>query len=193
MKITYCKSKNQKGFTLIEVLISVTILSIGLLGIAGLQVKGLRYTQSAFYSSQATSLAYAIADSIHANPALGDTTYLLDSPAPYYELALSYTVPTTYPSCIGTTATCAATSTTNPMATFDKNEWLKDVASSLPLGDGSITFTPIWLNTPPNIDETAIGIEYTIKIVWDDNRDGDNTDAEEQYTYTLNTAVRKSL
>src|SRR5690606_3159285 len=46
-------SSRQRGFTLLEVLVSVLVLSIGLLGIAGLQLWSLRYNTSAYQSSQA--------------------------------------------------------------------------------------------------------------------------------------------
>ncbi|MGD8568756.1 MAG: type IV pilus modification protein PilV [Gammaproteobacteria bacterium] len=55
------------GFTLIEVLIAVVILSIGLLGMAGIQVQGLRGTTSSTMRSQATILANDIAERIRVN------------------------------------------------------------------------------------------------------------------------------
>jgi len=58
---------NSKGFTLIEALIAVVILAIGLLGIAGLQATNLKNNQSAYNRSQATLLAYDMADRIRAN------------------------------------------------------------------------------------------------------------------------------
>ena len=59
--------KNTAGFTLIEVLIAVVILSIGLLGMAGIQLQGLRGTTSSNLRSDATILANDIAERIHAN------------------------------------------------------------------------------------------------------------------------------
>jgi type IV pilus assembly protein PilV len=60
---------SQKGFTLIEILVSVVILSIGLLGVASLQVQGLKNNQSAYLRSQASILAYDIADRMRTNSA----------------------------------------------------------------------------------------------------------------------------
>ena len=59
--------KRLDGFTLIEILIAVVILSIGLLGMAGIQIKGLRGTSSSGQRSQATLLANDIAERIHTN------------------------------------------------------------------------------------------------------------------------------
>lgn len=60
-------NKQPAGFTLIEVLIAVVILSIGLLGMAGIQLQGLRGTTSSTLRSDATILANDIAERIHAN------------------------------------------------------------------------------------------------------------------------------
>ena len=57
----------QRGFTLMEVLIAILILSIGMLGMAGLQTRSLQMNQSAHLSSQASYLAYEIVDRMRAN------------------------------------------------------------------------------------------------------------------------------
>ncbi len=58
--------KQQQGFTLIEVLVAVVVLSIGLLGLAGLQTTGLRNNQSAYYASQAAIYANDIFERMRA-------------------------------------------------------------------------------------------------------------------------------
>ena len=62
--------KITSGFTLIEVLIALLILAIGLLGIAALQFKGLRYSNDSFMRSQINFLAYDIADRMRTNNTL---------------------------------------------------------------------------------------------------------------------------
>jgi type IV pilus assembly protein PilV len=57
----------QSGMTLIEVLVSVLILAIGLLGAAAIQLNALKYTDSATLSSQASFIAYDMMDRIRAN------------------------------------------------------------------------------------------------------------------------------
>ncbi|QQQ51297.1 type IV pilus modification protein PilV [Pseudomonas syringae] len=57
----------QTGMTLIEVLVSVLILAIGLLGAAAIQLNALKYTDSAAMSSQASFIAYDMMDRIRAN------------------------------------------------------------------------------------------------------------------------------
>ena len=56
-----------KGFTLIEMLIALLVLSIGLLGMAGLQAYSLRNNTSAYHRSQANALVYDILDSMRTN------------------------------------------------------------------------------------------------------------------------------
>lgn len=61
------RPRHQAGATLIEVLVAVLILSIGLLGIAGLQARALQNNQSAFERSQAVMLSYFMLDAMRAN------------------------------------------------------------------------------------------------------------------------------
>lgn len=57
----------QRGAGLIEVLIAVLVLSIGMLGMAGLQTWSLRNNQSAQQRGQAVVQAYYIADAMRAD------------------------------------------------------------------------------------------------------------------------------
>ncbi len=58
-----------RGFSLLEVLIALLILSIGLLGLAALQMRGLKYNHDAYVRSQSTILAYDIMDRMRGNSA----------------------------------------------------------------------------------------------------------------------------
>lgn len=66
-KITFHKIKYLSGFTLLEVMISLLILSIGLLGIAALQANSLKINHGAYQRSQAIFLAYDMMDRLRAN------------------------------------------------------------------------------------------------------------------------------
>ncbi|MCI8209116.1 type IV pilus modification protein PilV [Pseudomonas sp. S25] len=61
------RKSSQIGMTLIEVLVSVLILGIGLLGAAAIQLNALRYTDSSAMTSQASFIAYDMMDRIRAN------------------------------------------------------------------------------------------------------------------------------
>lgn len=105
-----------RGFSLLEVLIALVILSIGLLGVAALQGVGIRSSQGAYLTSQASLLAYDVADRIRANPSM---------------------LP------LGTTATaenaCEADLDGLGLAELDWAEWSCAVESLLPNGSGAIT------------------------------------------------------
>src|SRR4030067_781531 len=58
-----------KGFSLIEVLVTIVILMIGLLGLAGLQVRALTSQMESYQRSQALVLLKDMADRIEANRA----------------------------------------------------------------------------------------------------------------------------
>jgi type IV pilus assembly protein PilV len=60
-------SARQRGMTLIEILVAIVVLSIGLLGLAGLQLKGLQVGQGSTYRWQAAMLAEDIADRMRAD------------------------------------------------------------------------------------------------------------------------------
>lgn len=57
----------QKGYSLLEILIAVLVLSIGLLGLAGLQTFSMQSNQSAAQVSQATFLTEDLLDRMRAN------------------------------------------------------------------------------------------------------------------------------
>lgn len=102
-----------RGFTLIEVLIAVLILSIGLLSLALTQANSMRNTHSSYLRTQATFLADDILDSIRANRVKAE--------AGNYDIG------------IGVPA-----SGTGTMALDDLSIWKGDLAAMLPAGDGSI-------------------------------------------------------
>ncbi len=66
-KVTF--SNRQRGMTLIEILVTVLVLAVGLLGMASLTVGSLKNNQGAFLRTQATILAYDMADRMRANSA----------------------------------------------------------------------------------------------------------------------------
>lgn len=59
--------RSQGGFTLLEVLVTIVILSLGLLGYAGLQMATLKNSASAYQRSQATILANDMFDRMRVN------------------------------------------------------------------------------------------------------------------------------
>ncbi len=77
--------RRDAGFTLLEILVTMLVLAIGLLGIAAMQLRGLQYSHDAYLRSQISILAYDMADRMRLNRAAAAT------------YASTYTVPTTAP------------------------------------------------------------------------------------------------
>lgn len=61
--------RSSSGFSLLEVLVSVLILSFGLLGMAGLQLKSLQNSHSAYQRTLATVIAMDAGERLWANSA----------------------------------------------------------------------------------------------------------------------------
>jgi type IV pilus assembly protein PilV len=167
-------SRNQSGIALIEVLVTVLVLAIGFLGLAGLQLTALRNNSSAYERSQATMLAYDIIDRMRANrnAALnGD-----------YSVALN-TAPTAA-DCRGSSANC----TTTQLATFDVNQWKCNLGKwSSHASCVSLGITDVKL---PNGDGSIVvnGSRATITIQWEDDRSA-TTAADKLTTFTITTLI----
>jgi type IV pilus assembly protein PilV len=128
------------GFTLIEVLIAMVVLAVGLLGLAGLQATSLKNNQSAYNRSQATQLAYDLADRMRANTGAA---------ASYLTAAAGNA------NCSSTTG-CSATD----MAKNDLFEWNAAISQALPAGAvGSIALAggiyTITINWDDNRDDAV--------------------------------------
>lgn len=104
---------DQSGFTLIEVLVAIMVLSLGLLGLAGLQATSLQANHSAYLRSQASVLSYDIIDAMRANREAAR--------AGQYDVALAAASPT------GTT-----------IPAQDIRRWRANLAAALPDGKGAI-------------------------------------------------------
>jgi type IV pilus assembly protein PilV len=65
---TYRRPKrNSAGFSLVEVLVALVVLAIGLLGLAGLQTRGVRDNHGAYLRTQATLCVKDLVDCMRAN------------------------------------------------------------------------------------------------------------------------------
>ncbi len=63
--------KYSQGFSLVEVLVALVVVSVGMLGVAGLYVNGMQAGRTAMFSHHAVTLAGDVADRIRANPRAG--------------------------------------------------------------------------------------------------------------------------
>ena len=136
---------NNRGFTLLEILIAVVVLSIGLLGVASLQALGQRSNHSAYLRSQATALAYDMIDRMRANNAgvSGGDYNSIDTTANTY----------TDPGC----ASSACSS--SQMAQYDMYDWQQELSTQMPSGNGKVA-------------GAGSGSIFTVTVMWDDDRNG---------------------
>ena len=188
--------RRESGFTLLEVLIAIVIFSIGLLGIAGLQVKGMRFTQGSQFRAVATAQAEDMADRMRANSAgMGAGLYNIQG-----------TMPTTSAvDCSNVTCTAAELATydlvTWNVLTTDATKPKASNADTLPGGTGVVCID----STPNDGDAAAwacdnIGNVYAIKISWNE-RTADKDDqipAGDAFTSanasdTSNSTLKKRL
>lgn len=106
----------ERGATMIEVLVTIVVLAIGLLGLAGLQVTSMQSNHSAYYRSQATIFAYDLSDRMRSNRAAAlSNAYAVEFP----ESSSSHSV-------------------TGSRAAQDVAEWLNNLAETLPSGTGKV-------------------------------------------------------
>lgn len=162
-----CPNHLNNGFTLIEVLVTLIVMSVGLLSLAGLQVIGLRNNHSAYLRSQATIQSYDIIDRMRVNVQAVE--------------AGNYHQPTIVGSAGTENANCETTAGCTPaeMAAHDLFSWNQAIANVLPGGvalvcidstpdDGDVA-SPQCDGVGSTNPRTAI---YTIKIWWDDDSSG---------------------
>lgn len=103
----------QQGVALLEVLIAFFVLSIGLLGLAGLQMKALQFNQSAFQQSQATVAVYDMLDRMRMNRS--------EATGGSYD-----------------TSGWVNSHSSGQLADNDLSAWLTNVSGNLPDGEGSV-------------------------------------------------------
>ena len=143
--------KQQLGFTIIEVLIVVLVISIGLLGMAGLQTTGIQQSHNSYLKTQASLLAYDMADRMRANlQGVNGGAYngvdSMDDPVG------------DAPSCVsGGTACSAADTATNDIYQWTNKDAEGSIAALLPSGYGMIS---------------QDGGVFTITVLWDEGRTG---------------------
>ena len=121
------------GFSLIEVLVAIVVLSFGILGMVGLQAASLQANRDARLQSTAILLARDLAEAMRGNKLVAVTTntYLGDfqsvGTAPLTPTVASYCM-TVGQTCAGGTPLVAATA----MANAQMTEWLARVSAELP-------------------------------------------------------------
>lgn len=176
--------RTASGFTLIEVLVTIVVVAIGLLGLAGLQISGLRANVSSEARSKATLLASDIIERMRANPlGVAANDYSAINVTRLANGNCSVATPAKI--CSNTSTTAAVNCTAAQMATFDEWVWgcgltpaggvqRGGVINLLPNGSASVTCTD---NDNTDVDPCSPGSTHTVTISWDENSPNADTNA----------------
>lgn len=141
--MTKLRTLGQKGFSLLEVLVALVVLSIGLLGLAGLQTFAFNFNHQSYERTQATLFLYDIIDRMRANR---------DNPGLYATLYATGPLPAgSYPNCA--VSSCANAS---DLAVFDINQWKTALSAQKALRNGAGQIT-------------VNGSTVTVEIRWQEN------------------------
>jgi len=131
-----------KGFTLMEMLIALVVLSVGLLGIAALQSRGQQFNYAAYLYTQATFLAYDMMDRMRSNGLNGIYKADLTGACPNSDMK----------------ERCQGSDLCNPdeLAKFDLFDWCQALQQTLPGGEATIGWTAATATGEPGRYEIII-------------------------------------
>lgn len=160
-----CGRDPQHGFSLLEVLISIIILSFGLLGMVGLQAAALQANRDARVQSSALGLARELAEMMRGNKDIALLTsgnpYLGDFSSPLTAASPSY--------CLNVASGAPSCASNTDIANAQITEWLARVDAELPAArvivcvdsQPFVNGMPTWTCNP-----TGTGVATVIKIGW---------------------------
>jgi type IV pilus assembly protein PilV len=150
----YLNLRKQRGVGLIEVLVTMLVLAVGLLGLAALQNSALRFNHTAALESQAQFLIRDVIDGMRAsgNPQLFIIDFGESAPAAAVDCK---------------TSNC---STANNLANWSLQQWVNSVSALLPHSEVQISRT----NAATN--------EYSVTIRYDDLRGETSADPGQPLT-----------
>ncbi|MCW7553836.1 type IV pilus modification protein PilV [Endozoicomonas gorgoniicola] len=145
-------SKRSAGVGLIEVLAALLVISIGVLGMVGLQTRSLQHNHVAYLRSQAVIIGNDMMDRIRVNRSLSSVNddYVVE----HGRLTAEECSAEAYPDDCETGACTSA-----ELAEYDIRQWKFHMACVLPDSDGSIT-----------IEDSASGRIYVISMQFDESR-----------------------
>lgn len=131
---------SQSGFSLLEVLITVVIIAVGLMGFAGMMVKSAKNNRIAMHRSLATLYAYDIIDCMRVNRTAATTGA--------YTLTNFGDVPSG-----------------SSIAASDIDSWQDQLSKVLPSGAGKITFSGNTVKVEIQWTE-AVGTDDSASHTW---------------------------
>lgn len=155
-----CSRRPAAGFSLLEVLVSVVVLGVGLLGTAGMLLRSLRSANESAAFSAAVDLARDLSEKLRIQRQLAGRN---DAANPYLvALGAGDAVPRGEPACLGHAACTAA-----QLAAWDVHEWAGRVQATLPEARLVVCFDDAFAHA----DEDAWACSHTgrtlaVKLGW---------------------------
>jgi type IV pilus assembly protein PilV len=142
---------NKQGFTLLEVMISIAILAIGMLGIASLQMVSIEHNNAAYLRSQAITISQDIVERMRNNPEAVNARKFDDIDSSQIESIHSIV-------CLTDIAGC----TTDQLADIDIDQWALSVNS---INDDNTRLQLPNAKATIKVDGANTNL-FTIKIEW---------------------------
>jgi type IV pilus assembly protein PilV len=161
--------RKQAGTSLIEIMVSIVVIAIGLLGLASLQMNALKFQKTASQRSEAVQAAYDLGDRMRSNfvytlPELFAVERTANE-AKYTSVG-NYTTKqaATYaPASNCTLAPPAAACDTNQIAAYDLAEWQRNLQRRLAGGAGYVV--PVAGASNSTFDVTVMWQEPSLNAV----------------------------
>jgi len=151
----------QAGVGLIEVMVALLVLSIGFLAVAQMQVQAMRFSQSAYFRSQANMMLKDMSDRMRSNRA-GVNAGHYDSATTASDKVM--------PTCIADDLPCSPAD----LANKDLFEWSANLHPPASVVNG-IAVLP---GASAEGSITLNGDVYDIKVQWSESLDGTDTTQE---------------
>jgi type IV pilus assembly protein PilV len=135
----------QRGISMAEALVALLVMSIGMLGIAGLYVTSLQANRTALLRTQAVTLVNDMIDRIRANPMARDK----------YDLTAAYGDNPVSQDCVAGEKNCSV----DKLAQDDLYRWKESVKAILPGAPTvKVTYTAAASATLPD--------NYVVQVTW---------------------------
>ena len=155
------------GFSLVEILVAIVVLSFGMLGMVGMQAYSLQSNRDARLQAQAASLARELAELVRSNRVTAVKTGVDNPYLGTFSTPLAMTTPSY---CLSSANAATGCTTPADVATAQMTEWLARVDDELPGARIAVCFdaSPYDSNGLPQWDCNATGSDETIiiKIGW---------------------------
>jgi len=171
----------QRGVSMMEVLIALVLLTTALLGATALQLTGLHNNRSAYYRSQASLIAYDFADRVRVNAA-----YALGDSERYEADSVSPAIPSST-SCAAEVNGCSDAQ----LRAIDLREWYEYFIDVTGVGHDGSSYKAV---LPAGVGTvSASGADYTVTVSWQEvdwnvGASSNKQDTTKQFVLDFNVA-----